>query len=81
MIPADLQEVIENPEKYIDLAKKKPVVIHQQSQPMSVLISYDIYKTLLESAWAENALKYSGATKEAETKTGSNPETKAESGE
>ena len=53
-----LKDFKKNPEKHIEATKKEPLIIKKLTKPYAVVISYEIYKTLLEGAWAEQALKY-----------------------
>lgn len=69
----DLEKFVTSIEEYIQLAEKKPIIIEKGEKPQSVLISYNIYKTLLEGAWAESALKYSGEKKTTTDRLNSKP--------
>jgi PHD/YefM family antitoxin component YafN of YafNO toxin-antitoxin module len=54
-----LKDFKKDVEKYMKSAKNEPIIIKKMAFPHTVIISYEIYKALLEGAWAENALKYS----------------------
>ena len=53
------KEFQKNTNKYMQEAKNEPVIIKKLTGSYAVVISYEIYTTLLEGAWAENALQYS----------------------